>query len=87
MLIVGLGGGVASAFALGKLRSGFSTAARLERASGLPVIGSIGEVLTQTQHQLRQRRLKLFTGATAALGVAFVALIAVEFLMRGLAAA
>lgn len=87
VLIVGLGGGVASAFALGKLRSGFSTAARLERASGLPVIGSIGEVLTQTQHQLRQRRLKLFTGATAALGVAFVALIAVEFLMRGLAAA
>ena len=87
VLIVGLGGGIASAFALGKLRSGFSTAARLERASGLPVIGSIGEVLTQTQHQLRQRRLKLFTGATAALGVAFVALIAVEFLMRGLAAA
>ena len=87
VLIVGLGGGVASAFALGKLRSGFSTAARLERASGLPVIGSIGEVLTQAQHQLRRRRLKLFTGATAALGVAFVALIAVEFLMRGLAAA
>lgn len=86
VLIVGLGGGIVSAFALGKLRSGFSTASRLERASGLPVIGSIGEVLTETQQQMRQRRLKLFTGATAALGVAFVALIGVEFVMRGMAA-
>ena len=85
--MVGLGGRVASAFALGKLGSGFSTAARLERASGLPVIGSIGEVLTETQLQLRRRRLKLFTGAAAALGVAFVALMGLEFLMRGLAAA
>jgi polysaccharide chain length determinant protein (PEP-CTERM system associated) len=87
VLVVGLGGGVASAFALGKLGYGFSTAARLERASGLPVIGSIGEVLTETQLQLRRRRLKLFTGAAAALGVAFVALMGLEFLMRGLAAA
>jgi polysaccharide chain length determinant protein (PEP-CTERM system associated) len=86
VLIVGLGGGIASAFALGKLRSGFSTAARLERASGLPVIGAIGEVLTESQQQLRQRRLKLFTGATAALGIAFVGLLGLEFVMRGLAA-
>ncbi|MFV0624576.1 XrtA system polysaccharide chain length determinant [Sphingomonas sp. ac-8] len=87
VLVAGIGGGVAVAFALGKLKSTFSTATRLERASGLPVIGSIGEVLTDAQRQLRARRLKLFVGATAALGVAAVALLGVEFAMRGLAAA
>lgn len=86
VLVVGIGGGIATAFALGKLRSGFSTAPRLERASSMPVIGSIGAVVTEAQQQLRQRRLKLFAGATAALGVAFVALIGVEFVMRGMAA-
>jgi hypothetical protein len=86
VLLVALIGGVGVAFALGQLKTTFSTAARLEKASGLPVIGSIGEVLTNGQIALRRQRLRYFAGALGGLGVAYVALLGVEFLQRGLAA-
>lgn len=86
VLVAGIGAGVAAAFALSKLRTSFSTAQRLERASGMPVIGSISEVLTDAQRQVRRRQLTLFAGGAASLAVAFVALVGVEFVMRGLAA-
>jgi len=85
VLIVGLGGGVAAAFALGKLQTSFPIASKLEKASGMPVIGSIGEVVTDAQRALRRKQLSLFLGGTAALGVAFVVLLGLEFVQRGLA--
>lgn len=86
VLIAGLGAGVVAAFAFGKLKTTYSTATKLERASGMPVIGSIGEVLTQAQISMRRKRLTLFAGGVAALGVAWVALVGVEFLQRGMGA-
>ncbi|HEU4960270.1 MAG TPA: XrtA system polysaccharide chain length determinant [Sphingomonas sp.] len=86
VLIVALGGGIGVAFALGQLKTTYPTAARLEAASGLPVIGSIGEVVTAGQAALRRQRLRYFAGALGGLGVAYVALLGVEFLQRGLAA-
>jgi polysaccharide chain length determinant protein (PEP-CTERM system associated) len=86
VLIAGLGAGVAAAFALGKLRTTFSTASKLEKASGMPVIGSIGEVVTAAQVAMRRKQLTLFAGGAAALAVAFVGLIGVEFVQRGLGA-
>ena len=86
VLIAGLGAGVALAFALGKLTTTFPTAAKLERASGMPVIGSIGEVLTQAQVAMRRKKLTLFAGGLAALALAYVGLLGVEFLQRGLGA-
>jgi polysaccharide chain length determinant protein (PEP-CTERM system associated) len=86
VLILGLGGGVAVAFGLAKLTTTFSTASRLEKASGMPVIGSIGEVVTAAQVALRRKQLTLFAGGAGALGVAFVGLLGVEFLQRGLGA-
>jgi uncharacterized protein involved in exopolysaccharide biosynthesis len=86
VLIAGLGAGTAAAFAFAKLKTTYSTASRLEKASGMPVIGSIGEVVTSAQIALRRKRLTLFAGGVAALGVAFVALLGVEFLQRGLGA-
>ena len=86
VLIVGLLGGVGAAFALSQLKTTFATATRLEKASGMPVIGSIGEVVTAGQVALRRQRLKLFFGAVGGLGVAYVALLGVEFLQRGLTA-
>jgi hypothetical protein len=62
------------------------TAARLEAASGMPVIGQIGEMLTRVQAEERRRRLVLFAGGAGALGVAWVALLGLEMLQRGLAA-
>jgi polysaccharide chain length determinant protein (PEP-CTERM system associated) len=86
VLVVGLLGGVGAAFALSQLKTTFATATRLEKASGMPVIGSIGEVVTAGQVALRRQRLKLFFGAVGGLGVAYVALLGVEFLQRGLTA-
>ncbi|HVI98528.1 MAG TPA: XrtA system polysaccharide chain length determinant [Sphingomonas sp.] len=86
VLIVGLIGGVAGAFGLGQLKTTFASAPRLEAATGLPVIGSVSMMLGEAERALRFRRLKLFAGGAAALGVAYVALLGVEFLQRGLAA-
>jgi polysaccharide chain length determinant protein (PEP-CTERM system associated) len=86
VLLVGLLGGIGVAFALGQLKTTYPTAARLEKASGMPVIGSIGEVLTAGQMTLRRQRLRYFLGGVGGLAVAYVALLGVEFIQRGLAA-
>ena len=86
VLFVGIGAGAAAAFALAKLQTTFPTASRLEKASGMPVIGSIGEVLTAAQIEMRRRKLRLFAGGFAALLVAFVGLLSVEFIQRGMGA-
>jgi hypothetical protein len=86
VLVAGLAAGIGAAFAMGQLRSTFATTARLEKASGMSVIGSIGEVVTRAQAGQRRRKLKMFLGGTAALGAAYVLLLGVEILQRGLAA-
>ena len=86
VLIAGLAIGIGAAFALGQLRATFATSTRLEKAIGLPVIGAIGEVVTRAQSDLRARRLKLFAGGAAGLVAAYVLLLGVEFLQRGMAA-
>ena len=86
MLIAALGVGVAIAFALGQLKTTFATAGRLEKATGMPVIGSIGEMVTKVELATRRRMLMYYGGGAAALAVAYVALLGVEMLQRGLAA-
>ena len=56
VLIVGIGAGVAAAFAMGQLRSTFATTAKLERALGLPVLGSISQTINEAGRELRRRR-------------------------------
>jgi hypothetical protein len=79
VLILGLGAGVGAAYALGQLRSTFSTTAKLEQAIGLPVLGSISETLNEADRGLRRRRGYQFVAGTAALGAIFVLLLIVEF--------
>ncbi|MES2096305.1 MAG: XrtA system polysaccharide chain length determinant [Pseudomonadota bacterium] len=86
VLFAALAAGIGAAFALSQLKATFATAGRLEKATGLPVIGSISERVSRAEASLRRRRFKLFVGATAGLAVAFVGLLGVEMLMRGLAA-
>lgn len=86
VLGAGLGAGLAAAFALAKLRTTFSTASRLEKASGMPVIGSIGEVLSGAQIAMRRKKLTLFAGGVAALGCAWLGLVGVEYVQRGMGA-
>lgn len=86
VLIVGLGGGVAAAFGLGQLAGTFPTAKRLEKASGMPVIGSVGEVVTAAQTALRRKKLQMFAAAAGGLVFAWVALLGLEIFQRGMAA-
>jgi polysaccharide chain length determinant protein (PEP-CTERM system associated) len=86
VLIVALGGGIGVAFALGQFKTTYATASRLEAASGLPVIGSIGEVITAGEAMVRKQRLRYLLAGVGGLGIAYVALLGVEFLQRGLAA-
>ncbi len=86
VLILGIGGGAGSAFALSQLRTSFPTPGSLEKASGLPVIGSISEMLTDAQRAARAKRRKLFFGGTGALAGVFLLLMMVEFIQRGMVA-
>ena len=55
-------------------------------ASGMPVIGSIGEMVTRVQAEERARRLKWLAGGTAALLASYIVLLGVEMVQRGMAA-
>lgn len=86
ILIVGIGAGVGVAFALGHLQTSFPTAAKLEKASGLPVIGSISQMLTSEDRAKRKQKMKLFYGASGGLVGVFALLLVAEFVQRGLTA-
>jgi polysaccharide chain length determinant protein (PEP-CTERM system associated) len=83
VLVVGLGAGVAAAYALGQLKSSFATPQKLERVFDLPVIGSISLTVSDAARVIEQRRLKQFAGASAGLVAMFMILVAIEFVSIG----
>jgi polysaccharide chain length determinant protein (PEP-CTERM system associated) len=82
VLIAALGAGIAAAFVRGQLQTTFPTEGRLAAATGLPVFGTISEVMTAAQRSLRRQRLKWLAAAFLALGGAYGVLMAVEFWQR-----
>jgi polysaccharide chain length determinant protein (PEP-CTERM system associated) len=86
VLLVGLGAGVAAAFAVSQLRSTFATTAKLERALGLPVLGAVSATLTDAGRSLRRKRLTYFSAASGALGGVFVLLLTIEMVQRSMVA-
>ena len=85
VLVLAIAAGIGVAFALGQLKGSFSTAARLERAIGLPVAGSISQVRSAAQQAGEKQRLKWFAAASGGLAGVCLLLIAVEFVQRGMA--
>lgn len=86
VLIAGIGGGVGTAFAMGHLQTSYPTAAKLEKASGLPVIGSVSQILTSAQRAINKKKLRIFYGTSGALFGVFGMLMIVEFIQRGMVA-
>lgn len=86
VLLAGLAAGVGAAFALTQLKSTFATAAGLERALDLPVLGTISETLTDAGRVLRAKRMKMFYAGSGSLAGLFVVLLGIEFLQRGMIA-
>lgn len=85
VLVAGLAAGAATAFAMSQVQTTYPTAARLARASGLPVLGSVTEILTDELRSARRRRLGHFVLGGAGLAAMCVVLLAVEFVQRGMA--
>lgn len=86
VLLAGIGGGIGAAFGLGQVRTSYATAAKLERASGLPVIGSITEVVTAERHLDRRKKLVWLASGGGALVGLYALLLVVEFIQRGMVA-
>ncbi|HEX8466240.1 MAG TPA: XrtA system polysaccharide chain length determinant [Allosphingosinicella sp.] len=82
ILFVGLAAGAGAAYVLGQIQTTFPTQSRLAEATGLPVLGSIGEVLTDEARSKRRQRLLWLGGGAGALGAAWAVLLAVEFWQR-----
>lgn len=86
VLLAGIGGGIGAAFGLSQIRTSYSTASKLERASGLPVIGSITEVVTPERHLDRRKKLVWLAGGGGALVGLYALLLVAEFIQRGMVA-
>lgn len=86
VLLAGVVCGAGAAWAQGQIRTSYSTADRLARATGMAVLGSIPEMLTEAQDAVRKQRQRWFAGAAGGLGGAYLLLLVVEFVQRGLMA-
>ena len=86
VLFAGLAAGIAAAFGMAQLKTTYATAGRLQKASGLQVIGSVSEVASPLQSIVRRQRLTYFAGAAGALVGAYCLLLTVEFVQRGMVA-
>jgi polysaccharide chain length determinant protein (PEP-CTERM system associated) len=82
VLIAALGAGVAAAFVRGQLQTTFPTQSRLEQATGLPVFGTLSELITAADRAVRRRRLRWLGGSVGALAGAYALLMVVEFWQR-----
>ena len=86
VLLAAIGGGTGAAFAMGQLQGSYATPSALAKASGLPVLGSIHEVLKRDERTDRQKKMKLFAGGTVALISIYALLMVVEFVQRSMVA-
>jgi polysaccharide chain length determinant protein (PEP-CTERM system associated) len=82
ILLAAIGGGVAAAFVRGQVQATFPTQARLEAVTGLPVLGSIGEVLSPEAKAAARQRLIWLGGGAGALAASYALLMVVEFWQR-----
>ena len=82
VLIAALAAGAGAAFVRGQLQTTFPTESRLAAATGLPVFGTVSEVVTAAQRAVRRQRLRWLGGSVAALGAAYGLLMVVEFWQR-----
>ena len=82
VLFGGLIAGLAVAFAVSQVQTTYATAARLARASGLPVIGSVTEQLTTELLQTRRQKLRRFAYAGAGLVAVCALLLTIEVVQR-----
>jgi len=82
VLLAGIAVGSGVAFAKSQLSNVFTTTQQLAKASGLPVLGSISEVVTADARAVRRKQMMWFSSAAAGLPGMFVLLLLIEFVKR-----
>jgi polysaccharide chain length determinant protein (PEP-CTERM system associated) len=82
ILLAAFGAGIAAAFVRGQLQTTFPTQKRLAAVTGLPVLGTVSEIVTAAEKAVRRKRLRWLGGSVAALGGAYGILMVVEFWQR-----
>ncbi|RJT26392.1 chain-length determining protein [Chakrabartia godavariana] len=82
VLIAGLLAGVGTAFALSQLNSSFASPQKLAAVTGMPVIGSVSEVVPAARKPVLAKRQKLFLGGLAGLAGVFLLLVVVDMVQR-----
>lgn len=82
VLIAGCAVGAGVAFAKSQLSNVYTTTQQLAKASGLPVLGSISEVITSETRMVRRKQMMWFSSAAAGLPGMFMLLMLIEFVKR-----
>lgn len=82
VLIAGVVVGAGVAFAKSQLANVYTTTQQLAKASGLPVLGSISEVITADTRAIRRKQMMWFSSAAAGLPGMFMLLMLIEFVKR-----
>lgn len=82
VLVAGIVIGAGVAFAKSQLASVYTTTQQLAKASGLPVLGSISEVITSDTRAIRRKQMMWFSSAAAGLPGMFMLLMLIEFVKR-----
>jgi len=82
VLILAIGAGLGVAFVAGQLQTTFPTQERLADVTGLPVLGTLSEVVTASERARRRQRLVWLGGTGAALAGSYGVLMLVEFWQR-----
>lgn len=83
VLIAGVAAGCGVAFAMGLLRSSYTSADKLERALDLPVIGTISRSMTAETRALEKAGLRRFFAASGGLAAVCILLLVVEVIQVG----
>ncbi|WP_340316785.1 XrtA system polysaccharide chain length determinant [Rhizorhabdus argentea] len=79
VLIAGVVVGSGVAFAKSQLSNVYTTTQQLAKSSGLPVLGSISEVITAETRLIRRKQMMWFSSAAAGLPGMFMLLMLIEF--------
>lgn len=82
ILFAAVAGGIGAAFVAAQLQRTFSTQNKLAEATGLPVLGTVHEVLTNELRTQRRQRLVWLGGGAGALFAGYAVLMLVEFWQR-----
>ncbi len=82
ILIAAVGAGIAASFVIGQIQTTFPTQNRLASITGLPVLGTVTEVVTPPKRARRRQRLVMLAGTGGALAASYAVLMLIEFWQR-----